>query len=193
MIKDSLSLEVEDETKLFPDSYWLWTTNSSLDHVKLYISRDVFSGGCWGALALPELGVLLTLFQPEGADYAHHISASTPGFENLKTSFTHLTIICISFRIYTIVVVQKNPFSYEAVPFVFLVSFCTCRPLIVQANLFSKSLFVHHFMKKRIEQNFYMILACFIYFNTEISVMGRTEISIMECTDRNFCAPHYRK
>jgi hypothetical protein len=36
------------------------------------------------------------------------------------------------------------------------------------------------------------MLACFIYFNTEISVMGRTEISIMECTERNFCTPHFR-
>ena len=27
----------------------------------------------------------------------------------------------------------------------------------------------------------------------EISVIGRTELSIMECTDRNFCTPHYRK
>ena len=34
--------------------------------------------------------------------------------------------------------------------------------------------------------------ACFIYFTTEISVMGRTKISIMERTDRNFCTPHYR-
>ena len=35
-------------------------------------------------------------------------------------------------------------------------------------------------------------LACFIYFDTEISVMGGTEISTVECTDRNFCTPHYR-
>ena len=27
--------------------------------------------------------------------------------------------------------------------------------------------------------------ACFIYFDTEISVVGRTENSIMECTDRS--------
>jgi hypothetical protein len=33
--------------------------------------------------------VLLTFFQPEGADYAHHITASTPGFENLTTSLDH--------------------------------------------------------------------------------------------------------
>jgi hypothetical protein len=28
------------------------------------------------------LGVQLTLLQPGGADYAHHITASPPGFEN---------------------------------------------------------------------------------------------------------------
>ena len=43
--------------------------------------RAVISGGT------PEIrGDLLTLFQSEGADYAHHINASTPGFENLRTS-----------------------------------------------------------------------------------------------------------
>ena len=41
---------------------------------KLHIQiRAVVS---WGA-------GLLTLFQPEGADYAHHITGSTPGFGNL--------------------------------------------------------------------------------------------------------------
>ena len=43
--------------------------------------------GVLGVLQHPRnLGVLFTLFQPEGADYAHHITASTPGLENLKTS-----------------------------------------------------------------------------------------------------------
>ena len=32
------------------------------------------------------MGVLLTLFQPEEGDYAHHVTASTPGFKNLTTS-----------------------------------------------------------------------------------------------------------
>ena len=32
------------------------------------------------------LGVLLTLFQPEGAHYALPITASTPGFQNLTTA-----------------------------------------------------------------------------------------------------------
>ena len=43
--------------------------------------------GLLGVLQRPQnLGVLLTLFQPEVADYAHHITAgSTPGFENLTT------------------------------------------------------------------------------------------------------------
>ena len=33
--------------------------------------------------------------------------------------------------------------------------------------------------------------ACYIYSTSEISVMGRTEISIMECTDRNICTPYF--
>ena len=41
--------------------------------------RAVVSGG---ALASPEFEVLLTLFQPEGADYAHHIT----DIENLTTA-----------------------------------------------------------------------------------------------------------
>ena len=32
------------------------------------------------------LSDLLTLSQPGGADYAHHITTSTPGFKNLTTS-----------------------------------------------------------------------------------------------------------
>ena len=32
------------------------------------------------------VGVLLTIFQPEGADYAHHITGSTLGFGNLTTA-----------------------------------------------------------------------------------------------------------
>jgi hypothetical protein len=34
------------------------------------------------------MGVQLTLFQSEGADYAHQITDSTPGFENLNTALT---------------------------------------------------------------------------------------------------------
>ena len=35
------------------------------------------------------MGVLLTLFQSEGADYAHHITGSTPGFGNLTTALLY--------------------------------------------------------------------------------------------------------
>ena len=51
----------------------------------IYI-RAVVSGSAGGTLAHQELGMLLTLFQPEGADYAHHITGSTPGFGNLTTA-----------------------------------------------------------------------------------------------------------
>ena len=41
--------------------------------------------GVLGVLYHPQnLEVLLTLFQPEGADYVHHITASTPALD-LKT------------------------------------------------------------------------------------------------------------
>ena len=39
------------------------------------------------------LEVLLTLFQPEGADYVHQITAGTHGFENLTT---YLFFICFA-------------------------------------------------------------------------------------------------
>jgi hypothetical protein len=32
------------------------------------------------------LGAQLTLLQPEGAEYTHHITGSTPGFGNLTTA-----------------------------------------------------------------------------------------------------------
>ena len=47
-----------------------------------YVSRGVTSWGPGGG----DLRVQLTLFQPGGADYAHHITACPLGFENLTTS-----------------------------------------------------------------------------------------------------------
>ena len=44
------------------------------------------AGGQGGLYPFRNLGVQLTLFQPEGADYAHQITDSTPGFENLTTA-----------------------------------------------------------------------------------------------------------
>ena len=43
------------------------------------------------AVVCRNLGVILTLFQPEGADYAHHITGSIPGFGNLTTAL-HSTV-----------------------------------------------------------------------------------------------------
>mgnify|MGYP007015620637 CR=1 FL=1 len=34
----------------------------------------------------PVINIKLTLYQSEGADYAHHINGSTPGFEHLTTA-----------------------------------------------------------------------------------------------------------
>ena len=42
---------------------------------------------------LRNLGALLTLFQPEGADYAHHITGSTPGFGNLTIALVIVLLV----------------------------------------------------------------------------------------------------
>ena len=49
-----------------------------------------------------------------------------------------------------------------------------------------KFTFWHEIHKIDFDFAFWQIKACFIYFTSEISVMGRTEIFVMECTDRNF-------
>ena len=48
--------------------------------------RAVVSGGAGGALAPPEFGSSLNPIPARGADYAHHITGSTPGFGNLTTA-----------------------------------------------------------------------------------------------------------
>ena len=51
------------------------------------VSRAVVSGGARDALAPPEFRSSVNPIPTrEGADYAHHNTASTPGFENLTTS-----------------------------------------------------------------------------------------------------------
>ena len=56
-----------------------WMTQTS-------INSDAVSGWAGLALAHPDLGFQLTLFQPGEVDYAHHITACPPGFENLMAS-----------------------------------------------------------------------------------------------------------
>ena len=43
---------------------------------------DAASGWAGWALAHPEFGTSVNPFTTRGADFAHHITASPPGFEN---------------------------------------------------------------------------------------------------------------
>ena len=43
------------------------------------------ASGLGGLKNTRNLGFQLTVFQPRGVDYAHHITACPPGFENLTT------------------------------------------------------------------------------------------------------------
>ena len=51
-------------------------------------SSDAVSGWAGCALAHPEFGSSVNLIPTKGADYAHHITACQPGFENLTTSLS---------------------------------------------------------------------------------------------------------
>ena len=56
------------------------------------------AGGLGELSPTRNLGVQVTLFQPGGADYAHHITACPPGFENLTASLrVHIHVRCINF------------------------------------------------------------------------------------------------
>ena len=50
------------------------------------IIRAVVSGGAGGTLAPPEFRRTVNPIPTKGADYAHHITGSTPGFGNLTTA-----------------------------------------------------------------------------------------------------------
>ena len=52
--------------------------------------RAVASWGLGGSTPLPFLSEQLTLSQPGGADYAHHINTGTPGFSDLPTALTFI-------------------------------------------------------------------------------------------------------
>ena len=53
----------------------------------LYLPSSDAASGCSGwALAHPEFGSSVNPITTRGADYAHHISASPPGFENPAAS-----------------------------------------------------------------------------------------------------------
>ena len=50
------------------------------------VSRVVVPGGAEGAMALPDFGRSVNLFQTRGTDYAHLITTGTPGFSDLPTA-----------------------------------------------------------------------------------------------------------
>ena len=57
--------------------------------IKAILSLDVSdaaSGWVGWALAHPEFGSSVNPITTRGADYAHHITASPPGFENLAVA-----------------------------------------------------------------------------------------------------------
>ena len=55
------------------------------------IFSDAASGWARWALAHPEFGSSVNPIATRGADYAHHITACPPGFENLTASL-HLVV-----------------------------------------------------------------------------------------------------
>ena len=117
-----------------------WVKQSLKTRFSIAISiRAVVSGGCWGCFSTQNLKVLLTLFQPEGADYSHYITASTPGFENLTTALSmmqshlfligNLTGIHLGLRTYVILLTNKVD-KYLSVNLI------RCEILYTQTNCF---------------------------------------------------------
>ena len=54
--------------------------------VRLLLYSDAASGWARWALAHPEFGSSVNPITTRGADYAHHITSRTPGFENPAAS-----------------------------------------------------------------------------------------------------------
>ena len=61
------------------------------------MTRPVASGGAGGACAPHFLADQLTLSQPGGAHYAHHITTCHPGFLDLATALVTLEKIFLKF------------------------------------------------------------------------------------------------
>ena len=58
----------------------------SIQNTAISFNSDAASGWAGWALAHPEFGSLFNPIKSRGADYAHHITASPPGFENPAAS-----------------------------------------------------------------------------------------------------------
>ena len=66
--------------------YLLWLLISETVLIRETVFRCACGHGDMRTGPHKVLAATLTLFQPGGTDYAHRITASTPGFENLRTS-----------------------------------------------------------------------------------------------------------
>jgi hypothetical protein len=62
------------------------------------INRGVVPGGAGDAMTPPDFGRQLTLSQPGGADYAHHITTGTPGFSDLPT-YAPTALQCVTYTL----------------------------------------------------------------------------------------------
>ena len=60
--------------------------NKQKEYEKLVKFSDAASGWAGWALAHPEFGSSVNPITTRGADYAHHITASLPGYENPAAS-----------------------------------------------------------------------------------------------------------
>ena len=63
--------------------------NGTFYHPNGISCSDAASGWAGWALAHPEFGVSVNPIPTRGADYAHCITASSPGFENLAASLSY--------------------------------------------------------------------------------------------------------
>ena len=70
------------------EQYSLRTRNYRAKIVQIIFQKrsDVASGWAGWTLAHPEFGSSVNPIPTRGADYAHHITACPPGFENLTAS-----------------------------------------------------------------------------------------------------------
>ena len=76
--------------------YWLWSFQEGIQNnkgfwLKINSSQGSAAASGWAgwALAHPEFGSSVNPITTRGADYAHHITASPPKFENLAASLIH--------------------------------------------------------------------------------------------------------
>ena len=63
----------------------------------LYLNSGLSQVGGWGVPPTQFLADQLTLSQPGGADYTHHITTCHPGFSDLATALWHVLLEIMAF------------------------------------------------------------------------------------------------